>query len=798
MGNGPMFNFPAVPGTPLNGGIGGGPAQGNGVIPPVDADERPAPEGIVSTSLEPEDEGFDPREYGDVVERAKERFEYVCDVDAENRKNQADDMRFAWERGAQWPEENRRARETANPKRPWLEFNQTGPYIKRITNEQRQNTPGLTARPVGSGASKAVANIYSGLIRSIEYCSNAPSIYDNAIEQAATGGAGYFRVITRYEREDSFYQSIELRPIPNALAAFLDPDAQLPDKSDAKYGFVCEWIDKETYKKEWPDDARNPCSWEAQPDSTDGRWYNGDLICVADYYEVVEEKIDLVRLSDGRTMWADKFDAEQKDLLEKAKANLPLGVGPDALPMPPKVLQREERTRSHVDWFKISGNDYPLAKYGWAGKYVPVIMVPGDEIDIDGKKVRQGVIRRLRDAQMMYNYWFTLATERIALAPKAPYVAIAGTFEGHDEWNSLNTDNHPYLEFEPVELADGTFVTQAPQRTEPIALDQGLVTMLQLCSQNLRDITGQKDAAQPNPNVPWRAILAEQRKGDLATFHYGDNLARAIQLFGKMAVDLIPKVYDTQRALRIIDEDGTDKQVTVNQAGVPGTPPINDLTTGEYECVVTVGPAYATRRVEAANEMQQFLEAMGEDKAALIGDIFAEMTDWPNGVGDKIARRLKAMLPPQVLAADEVGSQDPAVASMQNSMKQQGQQFQQQMQQVMQHVQQLTQENQKLQSEIYTERVNSAKNSLAAMQKVAASDRSLQIQSLETQDTQIHAAMDAKELNAKISNDKIAALIDFLARVVVPLVDAQQKQMQPVGAETNQIASEVSPQGATA
>jgi hypothetical protein len=727
-------------------------------------------------------------------------------VDSENRKNQADDMKFAWERGAQWPEENRRARETANPKRPWLEFNQTGPYIKRITNEQRQNTPGLTARPVGSGASKAIANIYSGLIRDIEYRSNAGSVYDNALEQAATGGAGYMRVVTEYEREDSFNQCIQLRSIPNALSAFLDPDAQAPDKSDAKYGFVCDWIDQETYKKEWPEDARNPCSFEAQPGSLGARWFNGDLICVADYYEIIEEKLNLVQLSDGRTIWRDQYDDELKKANATAAvptATQPFGVSAMALPMPPQIVKEAERTRCRVDWYKLSANDYPLAKYEWAGKYIPVIMVPGDEIDIDGKKVRQGVIRRLRDAQMMYNYWFTLATERIALAPKAPYVALAGTFEGHTEWDTLNTDNHPYLEFEAVELPDGSFATTPPARTEPIQLDQGLVTMLQLCSQNLRDITGQKDAAQPNPNVPWRAILAEQRKGDLATFHYGDNLARSITLFGKICVDLIPKIYDTQRALRIIDEDGTDKQVTVNQQmpappaqpGMPAPmppPPINDITTGEYDVVVTVGPAYATRRVEAANEMQQFLEAMGPDKASLIADLFAKMTDWPNGMGDKIAARLFMMLPPNIQQMEQ-SSDDPQVASLQAAMKQQQQQFQQGMQQAAQQIQQLTQQNQKLQSQLYVEQTETAGAKLKGAQATAAADRSVAIQAMETQDTQIHAAMDAKELAAKITQDKLDGFIDFMSKVVVPLLVAQQKQVQPVGPEAEQIAGETSP-----
>jgi hypothetical protein len=116
----------------------------------------------------------------------------------------------------------------------------------------------------------------------------------------------------------------------------------------------------------------------------------------------------------------------------------------------------------------------------------------------------------------------------------------------------------------------------------------------------------------------------------------------------------------------------------------------------------------------------------------------------------------------------------------------------------MQHVQQLTQQNEKLQSEIYTERVNTAKAQLQSMQKVAAADRSLQVQQLETQDEMMHMAMDKQELTANIKNQNVEAVIDFLAKVVVPLIVAQQKQAEPVGPEANQLAAEVSPQGANA
>lgn len=641
----------------------------------------------------------------EAVERARTRFDYVCSVDDENRQNQLEDTRFAWERWAQWDTTNRRIREMARPNpRPCLEFNQCGPFIKRIVNDQRKNQPSIKIRPAGRGATQEVAKIYSGLIRSIEQDSQAGSIYDTALECAVTGGRGYWRMTTDWESEDSFNQVLKISPLANPQNVFLDPDAKEPDKSDAKYAFVCDWIDKVTYENEWPL-AGQAVSWERAAGAEDSddlwaSWFAADKVCVADYYEICEYPDELIALDNGQTMWRGDYN---QLVMDQAGAwrQQQLMAGMPALtmmpPLPPQIMRSEKRQRKRVDWYKVTARDTPLAKYNWLGNIIPVVCCVGDEIVIDGKHVYQGVIRRLRDAQMMYNYAYTMMVERVALAPKAPFMAVKGAIEGIKSWQTLNTENHPVLEYNIVTTPGGAEITQAPQRGDSIAVDQGLVTILQLCSENLKAITGQRDQQEPNPETPWRGLVQAARQGDLATFHYGDNLARAIALTGRISVGMIPLVWDVQRAVRMIGIDGSEQEMVVNQRlpAPPGAPPeqattLNDLKLGRYDAAVETGPSYATRRLEAASEINEFMSVVGPQGAMLVADLFAEVADWPGDVGERVARRLKASLPPNIQQAD--GSKNPEAAAAQAQLQQMQQQMQQMVQAASAEIKQLKDE----------------------------------------------------------------------------------------------------------
>jgi hypothetical protein len=316
----------------------------------------------------------------------------------------------------------------------------------------------------------------------------------------------------------------------------------------------------------------------------------------------------------------------------------------------------------------------------WAGKYIPIIPVYGDEIDVEGKRYFRSLIRDAKDAQRMFNYWRTTSTELVALAPKAPFIGPKGAFVTDSaKWETANTKTWPYIEF------DGP---QAPQRQPFAGVPAGSLQEALNASDDMKAIMGMYDAslgARSN-ETSGKAIMARQREGDVATFHFIDNLARGIRHAGRVLIDLIPKIYDQPRVMRLMGEDGTPHVAQVN-APQPDGSRLLDLTLGKYDLTVNSGPSFTSRREEAATQMTELLRSFPQ-AAPFIGDILAKNLDWPGA--DEISKRLKAMLPPQIQAMEQ-GDQDipPEVQAMIAQGKQQIEQMQQQLQQGMQMFKQL-------------------------------------------------------------------------------------------------------------
>ena len=639
---------------------------------------RPAPDGNVSPSVTPKDDvGADAGQ--NVVLRAKKRWDYANSVDSENRDQEEQDLRFARVKGEQREDNARRERD--RQKRPWLEFNQTRQFIKRVVNEIRQSRPSISIRPTGAGANQQKADIRSALIRHIEYDSSADQSYDSAAEQACTSGRGYLRVYAEYETPTSANQKLKIASIPSPLSVLMDPDCVMPDKSDAKYCFVTEYIDKDTFTAEWGEAAAASISWDNHEDEYAYMW-QGNKVCVADYYEVVEQDMPLLILPNGQGVWLD--DPAVKQAMD---AGLPV-----------MTMQTEKRKRRRVDWYKLSASDKPLAEYEWRGKYIPIVMMVGDQMNVAGMMVYKGLVRDIRDAQMMYNYWFTSATERVALAPKAPYIAMAGQLENHDEWNTANTQNHSKMEYNPIELADGSFFTAPPQRSPGPEMPAAMLQMCQSSADLLRQITGIKEAnlaEATQPHEPGIALLNRQQQGDTITFNFPDNCRNAIRLVGLIVNDLIQYVYDADRIVPQLGIDGEQTQVRINQKAPPlqGLPPVmNDITVGDFDVVVDVGPSYLTRRLQASNEINDFIQLLGPNVAPLAAPAGHARSQWTGRMGwaTRWPRFARAALPPAAQAIINGGkSQDPQVAALQGQV----QQMQQQMQQMNQQFQQASQKS---------------------------------------------------------------------------------------------------------
>lgn len=584
----------------------------------------------------------------DIIEDAQEAYKAAVDADADIHRDWVEDMRFA-RLGEHWPAEVKRQRELEG--RPCLTFNRFPAFMRQVTNDARQNRPAIAVHPVGDGADQETAEILQGLIRNIEYSSQADVAYDTALEHAVGGGFGYFRICTDYAAEDMFEQDICIERIANPLMVHGDPECMDADSANWNSAFISEFYTEHAYKKKFGKDAP-AIDWEADANDKNRLWFGQEGVRVAEWWRREDVASKLLKLSDGTVIFEDKY-LELQPVLE------PLGIVP--------VADRQTVTKRVTQY--ILNGETVLEKNDWKGRFIPIIPVYGDEVIVEGERKLISLTRFAKDAARMYNYWRTASTELVALAPKAPFIGPKGAFRSDaKKWASANTKTHPYIEY------DGQTPPQRQGFDGPpaAALQEALNA-----SDDMKSIMGLFDASlgAKSNETSGRAILARQREGDVSTFNFIDNLSRAIRHAGRVMVDLIPHVYNTERIIRTIKEDGTNRKVPINQptpaeqqkaAGdqaqqLQGVLRVYDLTTGKYDVTCEAGPSFTTKREEASVQMIEFIRAY-PNAAPMIGDLLAKNLDWPGA--DDIAERLKAMLPPQVTG------QNPQVMQLQQQMQQ--------------------------------------------------------------------------------------------------------------------------------
>lgn len=585
----------------------------------------------------------------DLLREGREAFQLCSDAEHDNRQTALDDIRFARE-GLQWPAEILKQRDAEG--RPALTINKLPAFIRQVVNDARQNKPSIKVHPADSGADVETAEIINGLIRNIEYTSNADVAYDTATECAVGGGFGYIRVGLDYAHDDTFDMDISIDRVVNPFSIYGDPLSTAADSSDWNIAFAVDRMPKDKYEAKYKDKAS--VDFDGSDWSEVGQaWMDDKTVLVAEWWKREEVERAIVRLQDGTILDKEEL-ATNGDLKLLLEAGV-LQVNGERIAKAFKVTQRI-----------MSGCDI-LEDRVWPGRYIPIIPVYGDEFDIEGKRYFRSLIHNAIDAQRMFNYWRTTGTELVALAPRVPYIGPKGAFDDDDNWQTANTVSHPYLEYKGA----------TPPQRQPLDMGvaAGALQEALNASDDMKAIIGMYDAslgARSN-ETSGRAIMARQREGDVSTFHFIDNMARAIRHTGRVLIDLIPKVYTEARIIRVLGEDGKQEAKPVNQPvpvlddqgqpvqGPDGAPMtrIYDLTSGKYDLTVTTGPSFTTRREEAAYSMTEALRAF-PDAAPVIVPELAKNLDWPGA--DDIAKKLEALsapaqIPPEVQKAIEEGRQ---------------------------------------------------------------------------------------------------------------------------------------------
>ena len=556
------------------------------------------------------------KESKELLAKIRERFRIMKDADEPNRRAAMLDLKFALVPGEQWDA----TQKTERGERPCYEFNKIRVTGKRIVNDMRANRPQGKVRAVEDG-DKPTADAMEGLIRNIWNVSDGDTVIDYAAEYQVFAGMGAWRVCVDYSDDTSFTQDIRVEALRNPFCLYADPASSDPIKRDAADWIVTDKISAVEYKRRWPSAKVESFEDDSFDDQED--WDDGETVRICEYWYKKPVAKRLLLLEDGRTV-----EDEGGELDSPVKQT--------------RVVNTQD-----VYMCIASGSAILEGPTKWAGRQFPFVMIFGEWVVIDGKPQWMGITRFAKDPQRSYNVARTAVTETIAAAPQAKFWATPAQAEGNTGlWAEAHKKLYPFLMYNPDPAAPG-----APQRMGGAEVPVALIQEAQIASDEIKAVTGIFDASLGNRSNEQSgiAIRARQAQGEIATFNYSDNMAKGIRRTWEILVDLVPKIYDTERTIRVLGVDGAENYVKVNSVEVDpqtGTlKPLNDLTRGRYDVAITVGPAFSTQRQEAAEIYTQMVQA-NPALFPIAGDLIMRSLDLP--YADKMAERMKTLLPPAI------------------------------------------------------------------------------------------------------------------------------------------------------
>lgn len=695
----------------------------------------------------------------DLVEKAKKCLEKAIERESENWKRAEDAIKFrALE---QWPDAIKREREgDPNGPRPCPVLDKTNQYVRQVINEERQNRAAIKTRPVDDKADKQVADVYNGIIRHIEDRSNALTAYTTGGEHAADGGFGYWRVLTEYCDPKSFDQDIKIKRIPNRFSVVLGPHTE-PDGSDAEEGLVWEDMNKDDFKAQYPN-AKESAFDSAYPD-----WVTDDTIRVAEYMQIKKTQSTIHMMDDGMVIDDEKLKAINDGLKSQGQPAF-------------KPLKSRTTTLKKVCWYKINAAEI-LEERELIGSYIPIVKVVGNELFmLDGKCRTSGMLETMMDPQRLHNYAHAGFIEHVALAPKAPWVAASGQIANYaQDYKDANKKNILLLQYDPIETESGHLLPP-PQRTQPAGIPPGWQQMLLNTEHGVEASVGMYGPSVGAKSQERSGIALQEQKaqGMIGNLHFSDNLAQSIRHTGRILLEWIPKIYDTERVARILGEDGIPDMAYLNPEQEFAVMPRKDalgreigqsynLNVGTYDVTVSTGPSWTSKRQEGAAMMSEATKNNPELMGA-IGDLYFRALDVP--YADQIADRLKAMLPPPIQQMEANKDKKPLDPKVQAALTQ--------IDQATIVLQEKEEVLKQAEGEIETEAakviadrsaVKNEKQAVDAEKQAIASAK--QVLSAETQTALMKIELAGRKL------------IDEIKNITEPLVDQLQQSQQPNGEE---------------
>ncbi len=618
----------------------------------------------------------------DIVQEARDRYEAAREYWGPIYSRIREDLDFSDAADPrQWPDDVRRQREGAEGgPRPCMTFDLIGQFVRQVLNTARRNKPAIRYLPVDQQSDPQTAEILQGLARQTEYDSRAEVAYIGALDNATRGGLGFFRLVLEEMRDSPIagQQCARIVRVPDFEAVLLDPDYVQPDGSDARFGFVEEQISRKRFEKLYPK-AR-------AVDFDEHGWYSKDKVRICEYYRVIETTERVITVA-GQQITDEQYAA----LLE---------IDP--------TVQADitERKASRVEHFKLTGEEV-LSETVFPAEHVPLIPVIGNESWRGGKRMLGGCVRTARDPQIAYNLARNAEAEAINIGPKAPWIAPAEAIEGYENiWQRANAGNVAVLVYNSIDEAGNP--VQKPERTPPAGMQPGWVQLREASRNDVQAALGMfESSVGNNPNSQsGRAVLALQQQSDTGTYHYVDNLALSISHAGRLLTQIWPAIYDQAQVVRILGEDDEPQWAQIDPNGpayAEGDMPTINPSVGRYDVRVTVGPSYSTKQSELAAEFGQLING-NPQMMALLGDLWVKWRNVPDA--ERVAKRFRALLPPQVAAAERDDDKPALPPEVQQALQAAGQEIQQLRQALQQAQSQMQTELLKSQTQIRVAELN--------------------------------------------------------------------------------------------
>lgn len=506
-------------------------------------------------------------------------LEEAQDADKDNREAVREAHAFLNKRDGQWEPEvwsKRRGQ-------PRYTFDKCNPIVNQIAGAIKKADFDIKIRPAGGDASKETAELFDGIIRNIETTSNASTIYSRAGRNMVAAGVDGWMVVQKWADAESFDQELAIEYIPNFWdSVFFDTNSQMPDRSDAEWAHKLTAMSKRAYEEKYPEGSGTSVG-QGKSFST---YYNKpDQVIVGEYYWIKQTTKTLVQMSNGAVYVEDEEFAKVADELAA------LGV-----------TEKSRRTRpARSVWLRhYDGSGWLDEAQETVFEWIPLIPAYANFNIVDNKIIYHGVIEKLLDAQRVHNYVMSRYVGDVALSPKPKLWMTPEQAAGHTQkLATMNTNNDPVALYNHIEgqqppYRDGGALP-SPALSELSAITTTAITQASgLFASNMGD----------NPSLQSGVAIEQlQERGDTGTIDYFQSLEVAICHTAKIIVNAIPKVYDSERLVRILYEDGTHDMLTLNnvvtdqQTGEPVV--LNDVSKGRYDVTCSAGKSFSSRRQES-------------------------------------------------------------------------------------------------------------------------------------------------------------------------------------------------------